>query len=121
MLKMNRLNKIIFAVTQMFKIPMSELSFNRIKELLAKKGKQNTELSAYVRVTTRTVSTWCTNRNQPPVEMLFQIADFLEVEAGELLSLKKDLIPVGPGKKSTVKKTGRKPGAAPKTSRRKRP
>ena len=43
MLKMNSLNRIIFAATQMFEIPMSELSFNRIKELLAKKGKQNNE------------------------------------------------------------------------------
>ena len=82
---------------------MSELTFNRIKELLAKKGKQSTELSAYVGVTTRTVSTWCTNKNQPPVEMLFQIADFLDVQAGELLTLKEDLIPV-PTKKAAVKK-----------------
>jgi len=121
MLKMNSLNRIIFAATQMFTYAMSELSFNRIKELLVKKGKHSTELSKYVGVTTRTVSTWCTNRNQPPVEMLFEIADFLEVEAGELLSLKKDLIPVGAGRKNVARKTGRKPAAASKTSRRKRP
>lgn len=113
MLKMNSLNRIIFAPRKMFIYRMSELSFNRIKELLAKKGKQNTELSAFVGVTTRTVSTWCTNRNQPPVEMLFEIADFLEVEAGELLTLRKDLIPVA-AKKENGKKAGSKKSARTK-------
>jgi len=85
---------------------MSELTFNRIKELLAKKGKQSTELSEYIGVTTRTVSTWCTNKNQPPVETLFQIARFLEMEAGELLTLKKDLISVATKKPAAVPKKG---------------
>ena len=127
MLKMNRLSiiiyllkRVIFTSTQMFKIPMSELSFNRIKELLAKKGRQSTELAEYAEVTTRTVSTWCTNRNQPPVEMLFKIAEFLEMEAGELLTLKKDLIPVG-GKKDSGKKSGvRKSAPVRKGASRKR-
>jgi len=120
MLKMNSLNKIIFAPTQMFIYCMSELSFNRIKELLAKKSKKNTELSAYVGVTTRTVSTWCTNRNQPPVEMLFEIADFLEVEAGELLSLKKDLLPTGERKEGARKPAAKKTIAKKTPARRKR-
>src|SRR5262245_30191611 len=100
MLTMNRLSMIIFLLkrviftpTQMFTIHMSELSFNRIKELLAKRGRQSTQLAAYAEVTSRTVSTWCTNRNQPPVEMLFKIAEFLEMEAGELLTLKKRFNP----------------------------
>jgi len=107
---------------------MSELTFNRIKELLAKKGKQSKELSVYIGNSARTVSTWCTNRNQPPVELLFQIADFLDVEAGELLTLKKDLIPVpvkgtekssdaktSPGRKGiAVKAIARKKGVRPK-------
>ena len=93
---------------------MSGMTYNRIKELLAKKGKQNIELAAYVNVTTRTVSTWCTNRNQPPVEMLFDIANFLEVEAGELLTLKKDLIRItakkeGAGKPAARKNVSKKP------------
>lgn len=117
---MNSLNRIIFTPTQMFEIPMSELSFNRIKELLAKKGKQNTELSEYVGVTARTVSTWCTNRNQPPVEMLFEIAGFLEVEAGELLTLKKDLLPISDRKEGTRKPAARKAAARKGSPRRKR-
>lgn len=70
---------------------MSRQTFNRIKELLAKKGKTNIELSEYMGVNSRTVSSWCTNTNQPELETLFRISDFLEVEAGELLTLKKDL------------------------------
>ena len=98
---------------------MSELTFNRIKELLAKKGKQSTELSAYVGVTTRTVSTWCTNKNQPPVEMLFQIANFLDVQAGELLTLKEDLIPVAAKKTAAPRKGAAGKGVVKKTVRKK--
>jgi putative transcriptional regulator len=92
---------------------MSEQTFNRIKELLAKKGKQNIALAEHLDVDTRTVSTWCTNSSQPPVATLFRIARFLEVEAGELLTLMKDLKPV------TRKKESAKTKAAKYTASRK--
>jgi transcriptional regulator with XRE-family HTH domain len=70
---------------------MSSSNYNRIKELLAKKGKKNVELAKFMDVDPRTVSSWCGNNSQPEYATLFKISDFLEVEAGELLTLKRDL------------------------------
>jgi transcriptional regulator with XRE-family HTH domain len=77
---------------------MNNSNFNRIKELLAKKGKTSIELANYLGVNTRTVSTWCTNAHQPEVATLYKISDFLEVEAGELLTPKNELKVAAPGK-----------------------
>ena len=85
---------------------MSGLNFNRVKELLAKKGKKNKELSAFIGNDSRTVSQWCTNSSQPTIETLFKIADFLDVEAGELLTSKKELKPAA-GKPPAQKTTGK--------------
>jgi transcriptional regulator with XRE-family HTH domain len=76
-------------------ISMSSSNYNRIKELLAKKGKRNVELAKFVEVDPRTVSSWCSNSSQPEYDTLFRISDFLEVEAGELLTLRKDLRIIG--------------------------
>lgn len=70
---------------------MDKFNFNRIKELLAKYGKTNIDLAAYIGVTEQSVSAWCTNSKQPEVEKLFRIAEFLGIEAGDLLTVKKDL------------------------------
>src|SRR5882724_3224124 len=105
---MNSLNLIIFTPRKCL-IIMSGFTFNRVKELLAKRGKRNKDLSNYIGNDERTVSQWCTNSSQPTIETLFKIADFLEVEAGELLNVKNDLKPVIP-------KASAGRGAAAKTS-----
>ena len=58
---------------------------------MAKKGKKNVELAKYIKKDPRTVSSWCSNYSQPEYATLFKISAFLEVEAGELLTLGKDL------------------------------
>lgn len=68
---------------------MSVKVFNRIKAVLAEKGKANKWLAEEVHVNINTVSKWCTNRIQPSVETLFEIAEALDVEARELLVLRK--------------------------------
>jgi putative transcriptional regulator len=85
---------------------MSRLTYNRVKELLVRAGKSNIELAEYMGVKEQTVSSWCTNSNQPEVETLFKISDFLEIEAGELLSPKREL-------KEVKKKKSKKPKKAP--------
>ena len=70
---------------------MSKFNYNRIKELLAKNGRSNIELAEFMGVTEQTVSSWCTNSNQPELPTLYKVADFLEVEPTELLTAKKDL------------------------------
>lgn len=63
--------------------------FNRIKAVLADKGKTNKWLSDQVGRNKSTVSRWCTNDMQPPLEVLYQIAEALEVDVCELLVRKK--------------------------------
>ena len=69
-------------------------NYNRIKETLAAKSQSNKALAEYLRVTETTVSTWCTNYRQPPIETFFEIAKFLEVDAGELLTPMRNFKPV---------------------------
>ena len=59
--------------------------YNRIKAVLADKGKTAKWLAQQVGRDRSTISRWCTNDIQPPLEVLFQIADLLEVDVCELL------------------------------------
>jgi putative transcriptional regulator len=68
---------------------MSDKVFNRIKAVLAEKGKTNNWLAAKLEVNRTSVSKWCTNSMQPTVETLFSIAEALDVEARDLLVLRK--------------------------------
>ena len=65
--------------------------YNRIKVVLAEKGKSNNDLAEFLGVEASTVSNYVTNARQPTVERLFVIAKFLGVEARELISLNNDL------------------------------
>ena len=60
-------------------------TFNRIKAVLADKGKNNLWLAKNMEVSEVTVSRWCTNDTQPKIETLFEIAKALKVETRELL------------------------------------
>jgi DNA-binding XRE family transcriptional regulator len=60
-------------------------TFNRIKAVLAEKGKNNLWLAENMEVSNVTVSRWCTNEMQPKVETLFEIARMLKVDTRELL------------------------------------
>ena len=60
-------------------------TFNRIKAVLAEKGKTNLWLAEQLGKNKTTVSKWCTNEMQPTMESLFQIAEVLDVDVRELL------------------------------------
>lgn len=64
---------------------MAEHIYNRIKAVLAEKGKTNKFLAEEMGVNINTVSKWCTNNVQPPIETLFGIAKVLDVDVRELL------------------------------------
>jgi len=68
---------------------MSDKVFNRIKAVLAEKGKTNNWLAETLDMNRNSVSKWCTNQMQPTVETLFKIAEALDVEARELLVLRR--------------------------------
>lgn len=61
------------------------IAFNRIKAVLAEKGKTNIWLAEAVGKNKTSVSKWCTNDVQPPIETLFTIANVLDVDVRELL------------------------------------
>lgn len=64
---------------------MANRKINRIKVMLAEKGKTNKWLAEQVGKDPATVSKWCTNAAQPSLEMLLQVAKVLEVEVKDLI------------------------------------
>lgn len=62
-----------------------ERKINRIKVMLAEKGRTNKWLSEQVGKDPATVSKWCTNVAQPTLETMMQIAKVLECQVDDLL------------------------------------
>lgn len=62
-----------------------EKNINRIKVVLADKRRSNKWLSEQLGVAPTTVSKWCTNSCQPPMETFIRIAQLLEVDLNELV------------------------------------
>lgn len=67
------------------KLIMNKKNYNRIKVVLAEKGKTNLWLAEALNVNKTTVSRWCTNDIQPNTENLFAIAKVLKIDVRELL------------------------------------
>ena len=65
---------------------------NRIKEVLGEKEITQTWLAKELGKSYNMVNSYVQNRRQPSIEVLFRIADLLEVEAKELIQLKKNLV-----------------------------
>lgn len=63
---------------------------NRIKVVLADKKKTNKWLAEQLGCSTTTVSKWCTNNSQPPMETFVKIAKVLEVGVNELLRIENE-------------------------------
>jgi len=59
---------------------------NRLKVVLAEKQRTNKWLAEQLGKDVTTVSKWCTNRSQPGLETLFDIAKCLGVEVKDLLN-----------------------------------
>jgi putative transcriptional regulator len=64
---------------------MDKKIYNRIKAVLAEKGKTNIWLAEQINVNKTTVSKWCQNEMQPTMESLFAIGKALDVDVRELL------------------------------------
>jgi DNA-binding Xre family transcriptional regulator len=58
---------------------------NRLKVVLAEKKKTGKWLAEKLGKDPATVSKWCTNASQPPLETLLEVARLLGVEIGELV------------------------------------
>ena len=58
---------------------------NRISVVLADKHITNHWLATQLGVTDITVSRWCNNKNQPPINRLVEIAELLDADVKELI------------------------------------
>lgn len=65
-----------------------EKDINRLKVVLAEKKKTNKWLAEQLGCAPTTVSKWCTNACQPPMETYIKIASVLDVEINDLLNKK---------------------------------
>ena len=63
----------------------SNKDLNRLKVILAEKKKSNLWLSRQLGCAPTTVSKWCTNSSQPPLESLMKITRLLDVEFKDLV------------------------------------
>ena len=61
---------------------------NRLKVVLVEKKESSLWLSRQLGCAPTTVSKWCTNACQPPMETYLRIAKLLEVELSELVNSK---------------------------------
>lgn len=75
---------IFVAIT--FYHPNMDKDINRIKVVLAEKKRTNKWLAEQLGCAPTTVSKWCTNVCQPPIETYLKISKLLEVELGELVN-----------------------------------
>lgn len=64
---------------------MAKENLNRIKAVLAEMNISSKTLATHLKVTEQTVSGWCTNTKQPSLKTLFAIAEYLQVEARDLI------------------------------------
>lgn len=66
-------------------IYMNKKPINRIKAVLAEKGKTNKWLAEKLNKNETTVSRWCTNEVQPSMDTLVAISSILNIDVRELL------------------------------------
>ena len=66
-------------------IRQKNVNMNRIKEVLETKGISQTELANRLGKTFNMVNLYATNKVQPPIPVLYKIADILNVDIRELL------------------------------------
>jgi len=69
---------------------MTKKPINRIRVVLAEKERSNRWLAEKLNKTDTTISKWCSNKMQPSLETLINIAKALDVDISELLNRTKE-------------------------------
>ena len=62
------------------------MEINRLKIVLAEKRRKNKWLAQELGKDVATISQWCTNSRQPPLDTLLNIANVLQIDIRELLN-----------------------------------
>lgn len=65
---------------------MQNAPVNRLKAVLAEQQKTSKWLANQLAKSETTVSRWCRNEVQPPIEMMLKIAEILKIDIKELLN-----------------------------------
>ena len=73
-------------VSTTFHYPSMDKDINRIKVVLAEKKRTNKWLAEQLGCAPTTVSKWCTNACQPPLETYIKIAEILNITIEELIN-----------------------------------
>ena len=75
----------IFVAIINLKTMAANKDLNRLKVILVEKKKSNLWLSKQLGCAPTTVSKWCTNSSQPPLETLLKITKLLDVDIKDLI------------------------------------
>ena len=67
-----------------------QIMMNRIKAVLAKRQRTNRWLATQMGKSETTISRWCSNKSQPSIIQLQEIANLLDVDIRQLLTTTKD-------------------------------
>ena len=67
-----------------------QIVMNRIKVTLVEKQKTNRWLAEQMGKSENTISRWCSNKSQPSIAQLQEIANLLDVDIRELLKSQKE-------------------------------
>ena len=78
------------SILQCSKVNQQMKAINRIKAVLAEKQVSGKCLAKEIGRTENTVSRWCSNKVQPSLENLFEIAEVLKVDVRELIKSTKE-------------------------------
>lgn len=78
------------SILQCSKVNQQMKAINRIKAVLAEKQVSGKWLANEIGRTENTISRWCSNKVQPSLENLFEIAEVLNVDVRELIKSTKE-------------------------------
>lgn len=67
-----------------------QIVMNRIKAVFAEKQRTNRWLAEQMGKSENTISRWCSNKSQPSIAQLQEIANLLDVDVRVLLKSQKD-------------------------------
>ena len=67
-----------------------QIAMNRIKAVLAEKQRTNRWLAEQMGKSENTISRWCSNKSQPSIAQLQEIAKWLDVDVRVLLKSQKE-------------------------------
>ena len=67
-----------------------QIMMNRIKAVLAERQRTNRWLATQMGKSENTISRWCSNKSQPFIIQLQEIANLLDVDIRQLLTTTKD-------------------------------